>query len=806
MIIYRVLITLLLAGLFTVPLAAQHTDEIRPGNDRLDLNLQTPHQKGLHRTSYLLERPDIREAYEEALRRFGDPDFHAPALKRVQEYEIGDHKDFYVINFEESAGSSDEYDEIEFELRGKGNNVRIWVEREEIGDGKVSGPVIDGFMEVLEQSTPSGSVDPDRGLYELNRDIFGNYPNVDQSNTLNVLITDIQEEERDDERNLVTLGFFNPIDLNPTRENSNAADIIYINSNPFIYGGSFRPSNWHSTLSHEIQHLIHARYGSLNIFQNEGQSEMAEIITGFSPRPMTFLSQPDERTGMVNARQTRGLFRWRRGENEVLQDYERASLLHSYFAERIGAKEAGRVTRATSSGISAYQSVLEDNNLEWEEVLVDFHIANLINRNFDGSQYRYQLHPVLSNLKIRNFSRVYTAAQPPYVQNREVDVQFGGVKYTRWVDVSDLSFSLDSGRGIRHKAWYRKEGQENFRLEVLDSGSHAFNGNIDQFTLISMNTDPGTSESQPSPRSFTYTGDWNSGETQVAELNYAANDTLAFLSLPSDDGVRMVGQRITSPLNGEIQDLTFRIRRQDDAIRGEGNLQIAFHESEELGTLNGEPFYAPSDIDNPIDQTEISFSELGEGLNSLDLEEHNWPVEKNTDYIITYRVQAESENARIQLIADAGQNEELLDDETTRDFYRPARTIILVEEDELRWGTYVRRNNLDQTVAILGTDPDFEPDFPDPPVADEFQLDKNFPNPFNPSTNIRYNLNMEIDVVLEVYDVTGRKITTLVDERQEAGRYTVSFDATNYGLSSGMYLYRLRVGSFSETRKMLFVK
>ena len=808
MIFARCLPVLILIAFFANLVVAQDADEIRPGDGRLDFDSSTHDHRGLHRTSYLLERPEIKEAYEEALSRFGDPDFHATAMERVQEYEVGDRRNFYVINFEESSGSSDEYDDIEFELRGKSEHVRVWVEKDEIGSNKVSESVVDGFMEVLVESTPSRSVDPDRGLYELNRDLFGNYPNVDGSNTLNVLITDIQEESRDDERNLVTLGFFNPIDLNPDRSNSNGADIIYINSNPFIYGGSFSRSNWHSTLSHEIQHLIHARYGNLNTFQNEGQSEMAEIITGFSPRPMTFLSQPDERTGMVNARRTRGLFRWRQGEDEVLQDYERAGLLHSYIAEQVGAEQAGRITRASSSGTSAYRSVLEDNDLEWEETLVNFHISNLINREFEGNTaFRYSIHPSLANLRVRNFSRVYTAARPPYVQNREVEVQFGGAKYTRWVDVGDLNLTLDSGRGVRHKAWYRKGDQENFRLEELDSGSHTFNGEIDQFTLITMNTDPGGSESQPSPRSFTYTGDWQTGDSQISELNYAANDTLAFLSLPSGDGVRVVGQRITSPLNGEIQDLSFRVRRHDDALRGEGTLQVAFHDSEELGTLDGDPFYAPPDVDDPIDQTEIDLSELGEGVNSVDLEDHHWEVEKDTDYIITYRVEPESDDARIQLMADAGQNEELLADEETRDFYRPARTIILIEEDDsLNWATYVRRNNLDQTVEILGVDPDFEPDFPDPPVADEFQLDQNYPNPFNPSTNIRYNLNMEIDVVLEVYDLTGRKITTLVDERQEAGRYTVPFDATDYGLASGMYLYRLQVGSFSDTRKMLFVK
>ena len=806
-----ILAAILLAGTFA-PLAGQDIGKLRPGSERIDdESMRQSHYRYLHRTSYLLDQPEIQEIYEEALRRYGDPDFHAPALQKVQEYSIGDQTTFYVINFEESNGGDYEYDEITFELRGKADHIQVWVEESEIGPDQVSESIVDGFVEVLAESTPDGSVNPDLGLYELNRELFGEYPNVDDSEILNVLITDIQEDDRDDERDLITLGFFNPTDLNPSHPNSNGADIIYLNSNPYIYGSSFGPMDWHSTLSHEIQHLIHGNpeYNALNTFQNEGQSEMAEILTGFNPRPMTFLSQPSERTGVVNARQTRGLFRWRRGQDEVLQDYERAGLLHTYLAERIGAEAAGSITRSGSSGVAAYVNALDADNLEWEQVLTDFHITNLINREYGGEQrYRYNLHPTLSNLRVRNLSRIYSAAAPPYTQNREVEVQFGGVKYTRWLEVSGFDLTIESGRGMRHKIWYRRSDEDSPQLEHIDAGTHQFTGDYDQFTLISMNVDPGTSENQPNPRTFTYSGSWEAGETQLAELNYAANDTLAFIELPSEGGTRLVGQRITSPLNGEISDLSFRIRRSEEAISGQGTLRVVLHESRQLGTLgDNEPLYGPADLQSPVDEIEIPFSSLGEGVNSVDLEERSWTVEKDTDYIITYSVEPETQDARLQLLADAGQNEALLEDEQTRDFYQPPRTIVLIEENgSFGWGTFQQRNNLDQTVEILGSDPEFTPDFPDPPVAEEFQLKQNYPNPFNPGTQIRYNLHMEIDVVLEVYDVLGRKITTLVDERQEAGYYTVPFDASEHGLSSGMYLYRMRAGSFSDTGKMMYVK
>jgi hypothetical protein len=85
-----------------------------------------------------------------------------------------------------------------------------------------------------------------------------------------------------------------------------------------------------------------------------------------------------------------------------------------------------------------------------------------------------------------------------------------------------------------------------------------------------------------------------------------------------------------------------------------------------------------------------------------------------------------------------------------------------------------------------------------------FALEQNYPNPFNPSTTIRYQLPVASEVKLEVYDVLGKKIATLVNERQSAGSYQVVWNAS--GLSSGTYFYRLQAGTFVETKKMIMVK
>ncbi len=85
-----------------------------------------------------------------------------------------------------------------------------------------------------------------------------------------------------------------------------------------------------------------------------------------------------------------------------------------------------------------------------------------------------------------------------------------------------------------------------------------------------------------------------------------------------------------------------------------------------------------------------------------------------------------------------------------------------------------------------------------------FELGQNYPNPFNPSTVISYQLPVASEVSLKVYDVLGREVATLANGRQEAGRYSVSFNAS--GFASGVYFYRLQAGQFVQTRKMMLVK
>jgi ligand-binding sensor domain-containing protein len=96
------------------------------------------------------------------------------------------------------------------------------------------------------------------------------------------------------------------------------------------------------------------------------------------------------------------------------------------------------------------------------------------------------------------------------------------------------------------------------------------------------------------------------------------------------------------------------------------------------------------------------------------------------------------------------------------------------------------------------------------PVAEEkntqlnFSLSQNYPNPFNPTTTIRFEVPVSGFVSLKIFDLLGREVTTLLDEKKDVGSYEVTLDGRN--LSSGVYFYRLQSGEFVQTKKLIFQK
>jgi len=121
------------------------------------------------------------------------------------------------------------------------------------------------------------------------------------------------------------------------------------------------------------------------------------------------------------------------------------------------------------------------------------------------------------------------------------------------------------------------------------------------------------------------------------------------------------------------------------------------------------------------------------------------------------------------------------------------------------WGTF--QNNPRRTGEQIGTVTginQFSENIPD-----RFELFQNYPNPFNPNTIIRFNIPIDVkheksNVKLIIYDILGREVVTLINEKLSPGIYSVDFDGTMF--ASGVYFFKIQAGTYSELKKMILLK
>ncbi len=781
------------------------------------------HDQIIHVTDYLYRMPEIREAYERYLEmKEHQPDQLQAMMYDPVVYEVGDTLSFNVVNLERS-GSSLVYDRILFELRAKGEKSEIWVEQDEYAPGKVDDNVVSVMMEALEDRTPPQSVNPDQGIILNNIDIFaqGNpslIPDPDGSGIVKVLISDIQDGWDPQRGGGYTAGFFNPGDLSPGG-NSNEAAILYINSFPGIYTNtqSPNPNRPLSTVAHEFQHLIQANRGNLITFMDEGQSEIAEIFNGFSARSMTFLNNPNEVSGNVDSEAGNGIFRWRRGETEVLRDYQRAQLFHSYMYERVGLENIGRLTQSLSgSPWTQYQRLLNrlEEGLEFRDILAQFYVANWLNdTDVEGGLYGYS-RPQLSGVNINNPARRFDGNDRPWISNERVNLRYGSASYTHWLEAEDLRIYLNTPPEIAH---HLITYGENGEVEVIrmDSPQLELDGFFRSVVLVSVNTVPSASGSYGT-RNYQYSAEWTPSDLRIVEINYATAPQAGYLPLPMEQissqvqaVLKGISVRVDPEVEGRLQNVEVLLGQSNDAVQGDGFMRTSITRSQNIGGSGNDARYIPDEV---LATVVTDFDNLSPGPNTLDFSSFDLELDAGVNYNVFFQIELESNEGGVRFMLDQGS-----DSSGDRNYY-PVRTLLtgIDENGEERWFRLLGdpdnpqdndNKNLVLTTRVLSRIP-VENDFPGMAVSDNFELLANYPNPFNERTNIRFNIPDSVDdtvpVRVDLFDVTGRRVATLVDGQLQAGVHTVPFGAGN--LASGVYITRLRADDTVDVRKILLLK
>ncbi len=201
------------------------------------------------------------------------------------------------------------------------------------------------------------------------------------------------------------------------------------------------------------------------------------------------------------------------------------------------------------------------------------------------------------------------------------------------------------------------------------------------------------------------------------------------------------------------------------------------------------------------------------------------PTTGHKNVVVRYAAKRTDSGAELQRIAWSTDGTVFHTDGLVFDSVQVGLNYVLYEFDFTGWEDV--DDNPDFTLRIRAAGPGSEPDNEDgnqrfnhltvdatsteTSAGDGFgelpqriTLEQNYPNPFNPATQISYTVPEQLHVTIDVYDITGRHIETLVNQSVPAGTHTVTFDGTR--ISSGIYMYRMQAGSQSFTRRMMLVK
>ncbi|RQW08150.1 MAG: hypothetical protein EH225_00720 [Calditrichaeota bacterium] len=362
------------------------------------------------------------ESYLEEMRE-NNPDAF---LKLMQEAEMIDmfnstgiqQRMFYAYNF-----VSKKFYTVNATLRREGALTRIWVE--DASDQYMTETLLDNLLANLESFSGANSIDPTKGIVEIDTMLFGQPPNYDGDGIVDFLVLDIKDSYSPDENNEFIAGYFSPTDQT-NQAMSNKMDLMYLDSYPgFFDGQNYRTEPVLSTTAHEFQHLIHYNYDqNEELWINEGLSQLAGTYCGYGiDFPYLYLENPNQ-----------SLTVW----EQKLQDYSRANLWTLYCAEQLGLEFIKNLTQNPSNGIASFNESLQfmGSPASIADVFRSWTLANLINDRSVDPRYGY-IATEASGLRASVTRLVYQ-----YPETVTGIVKGLGVEYHRFRGRDSLQFNF----------------------------------------------------------------------------------------------------------------------------------------------------------------------------------------------------------------------------------------------------------------------------------------------------------------------------------------------------------------------------
>ncbi len=733
---------------------------------------------------------------------------------------LGQAQIFHVFNLRTS-----DYIPVDFTLTVEHEAFNLWVQTAQLApNGPVEQADLDQMALALGTQTPAGSFNSNQGIILNDEQIFGPPPNVDGDGKTDIMLHDIQDFFDPSAGNFsAVLGFFDPSDL--SGGSGNTRDMIHIDVMPGMFsstGVRRDQSSVQQTLAHEYQHLIFARVNAGDAaFVDEGLAEWAEVQNGFTARPINYLSSPSERARPFMDFRPSPQFGGPGGE-----DYQRAGLFTSYFSERVGVLETGALSRST--GLNAGNYLLQLNSLTdgdgqntLKTFIQGFHVANLINDRNVAENYGH-LEDQYAFVRASNILLIDgTAGTNTPVTGRSL--RPGSVEYVRWENVGDFTINLTTTTPTNpdHLMPVLVLDPASGPVSVVDADMNGegtlVTGDFESVTLVVPHADitVGTNQSA----SFTYGASWMPIQNQITFQNVTYDDgeilteqsggqtLLTGFSL--DDGQLPVtsrfANRFVTPADMRLESISvamyyLSIFGQTQSSTQDFRLR--------LYTSDGGATPLPGQEVLSLDVSDITQMDVPQlTFHEIDLTAFEEEIQQlgETFFVSIENSGTDDNHLFVGMSAFSGAD-------NPGSLYFPFGG---TGSTDFSWGSFNTINDGSGNLIFEGYSVPIRATFSDRAftftstddegaLPESVTLSHNWPNPFSTRTTVEYQLARPDHVTLAVYDLLGRKVSTLVDQPQAAGSHIAVFEPGP--LSSGVYLYRLETSTSTTSRSMLLVR
>lgn len=656
--------------------------------------------------------------------------------------------------------------------QAKGTNCYIFVEDAVWGTNQVDQAAIDAIVEAFDNSTPQGSIDPSKGIFDIDVQTFGTPPDVDNDPRIILLILDIRDGY--DGSGGYVAGYFYSANEYPDGDpaigstRSNFAEIFYMDCNPADLITD--RTDVLNTTAHEFQHMIHwAHDTNESTFVNEGLSEIASYICGYGLRSSGRYAQNTN----VN------LLSWGTTE-EIIDDYSRAALWTLYMYEQFPIDIMKDFVNRSHPGWVSFNTTIGTYapSRNFFSVFEDWLLANHVNDATVDNKYSYTYAPIVKPSYAYSHVGVLNASATTDTLNAL------SAHYIEFSGGSNLSVTFANVSGT-------------IRIRAVKSGNNTVIEDINNNTVYT-----------PSEYGTTY--------NKVVFLIYNASPAdLAYYTY-SATGIPVAGAMELAYESGEPDSGYLGFNEGDtiavyfDGIDGFSldSIKIAFIQNGDMQIQINEFTNIPQNSTNspfgqPLFPLQLITSDVGGTPDWYNIDLTSLNIDASNDFIVGGVIGSDPAVPGICIVSEppVGNDHTL--------FYSFAnwgdRWVFPVgdsQNDGNIWKYLIRAY-----ISIGGTTVAIDQNGI-VTIPKEFSLEQNYPNPFNPSTTFRFSTPKDGLVKFTVHDLLGR-VVYLENRNLFAGNYSFTWEGNNMlnqQVVSGVYFLRMETEGFSQTRKMLLLR